>query len=710
MKLLSRTTIIILGTGLLLLGFPSFSEAYIGPGAGFAFLTSFFILFLTFIMAFFSLISWPFRFLFRSFRRKKVYARGKYNRLIIIGLDGLDPSITEQMMSQGELPNFARLKKEGTFARLKTTFPAISPVAWSSFLTGVTPARHNIFDFLSRDPRTYLPDLSSARIGRPSRTLPLGKYLIPLSKPEITLLRKSKPFWNILADEGVFSTILRVPITFPPERLSRGFLLSAMCIPDLRGSQGTFSFYSTDPKRVGKYTAGVLLPITINNDKINTFIIGPNNSLTRESKELKLSLTISLNRNEEKAHFQVAGQRFTLSQGQYSDWVRLTFKPGLGLKVRGICRFLITQFSPHFELYVTPINIDPEKPALPISYPFIYSVYLSKLLGNYATLGLPEDTWALNEGVIDDRSFLEQSYLIHEERRRMLLNTLEKTRRGMVVCVFDTTDRIQHMFWRYMDHGHPAMKGKNPEVDEDVIEELYRRMDKLIGEIMGKIGEDDLLMVVSDHGFKSFRRGVNLNSWLYMNGYLSLKNGRESREWFRDVDWHNTRAYALGLGGIYLNLKGRESQGIVQPGSEAQHLKEELVSKLSRLKDEKNGKVAINEVFDTASLYSGPYLNNAPDLIVGYNEGYRASWDGVTGKVNEAVFEDNVKKWSGDHCIDPRLVPGVFFCNHKINAPEPRLIDIAPTALDIFGVSIPRYMDGKSLMDSSKKVKSSKGK
>lgn len=707
---MSKRTIILLVAGLLLFSFPSLSEAYIGPGAGFAFLTSFFILFLTFIMAFFSLISWPFRFLFRSFRRKKVYARGSVNRLVIIGLDGLDPTITEQMMARGELPNFTRLKKRGSYAPLGTTFPAISPVAWSSFLTGVHPARHNIYDFLSRDPKTYLPDLSSARIGRPPRALPLGKYLIPLSKPEIQLLRKSKPFWNILAEEGVFSTILRVPITFPPERLSRGMLLSAMCIPDLRGSQGTFSFYSTDPSRVGKYTAGVLIPIVINENKIKTFITGPANSMTKESEELKLSLSITLNRQKEEALFQVCGQRVTLSQGQYSDWVRLTFKPGLGLKVRGVCRFLITQFSPHFELYITPINIDPEKPALPISHPFIYSVYLSKLLGSYATLGLPEDTWALNEGIIDDRSFLEQAYLIYEERRRMLLNALEKTPRGLVVCVFDTTDRIQHMFWRYIDPRHPAMRGKSPEVEEEVIEELYRKMDLLIGEVREKIGEDDLLMVVSDHGFKPFRRGVNINSWLYLNGYLSLKNGKESREWFRDVDWKKTRAYALGLGGIYLNLKGREAQGVVQPGNEAERLKEELIRKLSGLRDEENGKVAINQVFNTTTLYSGPYLHNAPDFIVGYNEGYRASWDGVTGKVNETVVEDNIKKWSGDHCIDPRLVPGVFFCNRKIDTPKPRLVDIAPTALGAFGVSPPHYMDGKSLIDFSEEVKPGKGK
>jgi len=235
-------------------------------------------------------------------------------------------------------------------------------------------------------------------------------------------------------------------------------------------------------------------------------------------------------------------------------------------------------------------------------------------------------------------------------------------------------------------------------------------MDLLIGEVMEKIGEDDLLIVVSDHGFKPFRRGVNLNSWLYLNGYLSLKGGKQSREWFRDVDWKKTRAYALGLGGIYLNLKGREAQGIVQPGKEAELLKEELVRKLSGLRDGESGKVAINQLFDAATLYSGPYIPNAPDLIVGYNEGYRASWDGVTGKVNETVFEDNVKKWSGDHCIDPRLVPGVFFCNRKIDTHEPKLIDVAPTALDAFGVSIPPYMDGRALIDFSKKVKPGKGK
>jgi len=216
-------------------------QAYIGPGAGFAFLTSFFIFFLTFFLALFSFFSWPFRWLFRVIKGQRAYKKSSINRLVIIGLDGLEPTLAEKYMSEGKLPNFSKLKKNGAYARLQTTIPSISPVAWSSFMTGSNPSKHNIFDFLSRNPKTYLPDLSSARIGKPKKTLSLGKYNIPLSKPEIKGLRKSIPFWKILGQKGIFSTILRVPITFPPEKF-KGHLLSGMCTPDLKGSQGTFSF------------------------------------------------------------------------------------------------------------------------------------------------------------------------------------------------------------------------------------------------------------------------------------------------------------------------------------------------------------------------------------------------------------------------------------------------------------------------------------
>src|SRR5204862_6094704 len=159
-------------------------------------------------------------------------------------LDGLDHGLTAKLLDEGKLPNLAKLGAQGCFRALGSTLPPISPVAWSTFQTGTNPGKHNIFDFLIPDDQTYQPKLSSSEVRPPRRALRLWKYRIPLGKPDVRLLRKSKPFWSVLSDYGVFSCVLRVPITFPPEKL-RGVQLSAMCVPDLRGSQGTFSLFPT---------------------------------------------------------------------------------------------------------------------------------------------------------------------------------------------------------------------------------------------------------------------------------------------------------------------------------------------------------------------------------------------------------------------------------------------------------------------------------
>jgi predicted AlkP superfamily phosphohydrolase/phosphomutase len=252
------------------------------------------------------------------------------------------------------------------------------------------------------------------------------------------------------------------------------------------------------------------------------------------------------------------------------------------------------------------------------------------------------------------------------------------------------------MFWRYLDEDHPAAREVPKDRRPKVIEQLYSRMDALIGRVMEQIGQDTLLLVVSDHGFKSFARCVNLNAWLHQNGYLALKDNKaESGDWFEDVDWSRTRAYTMGLNGLYLNLKGREREGIVAEGAEAEALKEELRSKLNGLADPASGHIGITGVFDCDAVYAGPYVDNAPDLIVGYGDGYRASWDSVMGKVTGQIFEDNLKAWSGDHCIDPRLVPGVLFSNRKIAEEKPAIVDVAPTMLKLFGLAIPGHIDGK---------------
>ena len=679
-------------------------HAYIGPGAGFAFLSSFLVLFLTFFLAIFSFLSWPFRFFFRLIRGQKAYKKSKVDRLVIVGLDGMDPLLSEKFMSEGKLPNFSNLKKTGCYSPLETTIPSISPVAWSSFMTGCHPAKHNIFDFLSRDPKSYFPELSSARIGKPKRVLSLGKYNIPLSKPEIKGLRKSVPFWKILGDNGIFSTILRIPITFPPEKF-RGHLLSGMCAPDLKGSQGTFFFYTEDKEKLKKREGGENIHVKKNDDVIHTHISGPENTMLKNADELRLPLTITFQNGESgRVQIEVSGQKINLDPGTFSKWIKLTFRPGLGIKVRAICRFYVTQIQPFFEMYVTPLNIDPEKPALPISHPYIYSVYLAKLLGSYVTLGEANDTWALNENVLSEEAFLELSYANHHEWEDMLFNALDKTKKGAVVSWFETTDSLQHMFYRYLDKKHPALNTGQAKMNALVIEELYKKMDDLIGRVVAKLGKKSCLIIMSDHGIKSFRRGVNINSWLYLNGYLSLREGKkESEEWFKDVDWSKTKAYGLGLGGIYINQKGRESQGIVSPGEETQALKQEIIQKLSELKDNNDGQSAISNIYDRDELPPGPYLDNCPDFIVGYNEGYRVSWDSVTGKVNSTLIEDNTKAWSGDHCIDPRLVPGVFFSTHKITSTSPSIVDIAPTVLDLFGITPPGYMDGRSLVEGTNK-------
>jgi predicted AlkP superfamily phosphohydrolase/phosphomutase len=299
--------------------------------------------------------------------------------------------------------------------------------------------------------------------------------------------------------------------------------------------------------------------------------------------------------------------------------------------------------------------------------------------------------------VLDEEAFLKQAYSVHEERERMLFDAIDKTTRGAVVCVFDITDRLQHMFWRYLEEDHPANRGKESDRHRDEIQSLYQRMDDLVGRVMEKLDEHTALVVMSDHGFSSFKRSVNLNSWLHENGYLAVKRQPTGEEWFQDVDWSRSRAFAVGLGGIYLNMAGREAKGVVPPAN-AGALKEEIISKLRGLADPDSGAQAIRDVYDTKNIYRGPYADEGPDLIVGFARGYRVSWTSVTGAVAPRVFEDNVKSWSGDHCLNPPDVPGIFFCNRKIQTDKVNIMDVGPTVLDLFGVPVPEHCDGRSLM------------
>jgi predicted AlkP superfamily phosphohydrolase/phosphomutase len=663
-------------------------QSYIGPGAGFAFLGSFLSILAGFFLTLLSFVAWPFRIAWRALRKNRGYRNARIRKLIFVGLDGLDPRLTERYMEEGCLPNLTRLRSQGGYRRLRTTFPALSPVAWSTFATGVNPAMHNIFDFLNRNLKTYVPELSSARVGKPSRVLKIGRWRIPLSRPPVTMGRKSVAFWKLLGQHDVGSTVLRVPITFPPEPFN-GKLLSAMCTPDLRGTQGSFSYFSTMLESAN-YESGMRYPLRREGNAVTGELEGPDHPLLEAGGCLKVPFRIEPNGAGHRLH--IDGQTFPLKTGEYTPWIAVRFHATVGVNVSGIVRFLLRETAPEVSLYATPVQIDPEKPALPISHPGHYAVYLAKLLGAYSTLGMAEDTWALNEGVIDEDAFLDQAYSIFAEREAMFTQALEKTRRGVVACVFDTSDRVQHMFFRHLD----GRCGNGTSRHAGTIRQLYQRMDTLVGKAMSHVDSETVLFVLSDHGFCSFRRGVNLNSWLLQNGYLHLQPERSnSGPYFQGVDWSKTRAYTMGLGGLYLNLKGRESKGIVRPGEEAESLKRELIARLNGLADPADGQTAIREAYAASDLYKGPYLQHAPDLIIGYSDGYRTSWDAAVGKVTPAVFEDNAKAWSGDHSVDPTIVPGVLFSNRPLDAENPGIEDMAPTALDLFGVPIPAWMEGK---------------
>ncbi len=681
------------------LAWPAAAHAYIGPGAGFAFAGSLLAMLAAISLALLSILLWPFTVVYRWLRVGNPFKHARATRVVIVGMDGMDPGLATKFMREGRMPNFEKLAERGVFRALDTSHPSMSPVAWSTFTTGTDPSQHGIFDFLTRDPCTYAPMLSSTDIRQAKRVMNIGRYVVPLEKPKIKLLQRGMAFWKFLGDRHIFSIIQRVPITFPPVKF-RGLLLSGMCVPDLRGSQGTFSFFSTE-NADGKaaFTGGEQTVLRRGKDgRIRSRIVGPDNSMSRDGGRMTLPFTLIPQTGGARLEVD-GGPSVDLAVGRYSEWVTLTFRAGLGVKVSGIVRFHLVSVEPEIRLYMTPIHIDPEKPAMPISHPQVYSVYLAKKLGPFATLGLAEDTWALNERVIDEQAFLDQALAFCDEREKMLFDALDRVKKGLVTTVFDTTDRVQHMFYRYLDPTHPANRGKETTRHADAIGKVYERMDGILGRVLAETDDPDtVVMVISDHGFTNFRRGVNLNTWLRDQGYLVLKDGATtSGDWFEGVDWSRTRAFSLGLTGLFINRKGREQSGTVEEGAEYDALVEEIARKLERLVDPVDRTPAIRKVEIADRFFTGPQKLDAPDLLVGYEGGFRNSWECATGAVTADVFTDNTKSWSGDHCVDPSIVPGVLFCNRPIVLEKPHLADVPASVIRLFGHEPPAQMTGRYL-------------
>lgn len=625
-------------------------------------------------------------------------------KVIVLGFDGIDPDLLSRWMDEGKLPNLKRLQESGTFVRIETTNPAESPVAWSSFATGTNPGKTGIFDFLKRDIKTYMPDLAITSFSEGNFLL----RLFPIEKPRVNCNRKGKSFWQIASQNGVKCVVLQAPVTFPPEKVAGGKLLSGLGVPDIRGTQGTFSYYATNVSDEGDTEmGGKITKVKVKDGNIKTIIYGPRNRLSRKREDILIPLEIKII-NDKQAIIKIQDRQEKLDVGKWSDWFVIKFKINPLIKVYGMGRFYLIGIKPEFRLYLCPINFYPKKPPFPISYPESFCRKLAEEIGLYKTLGWDVDTWALSENRIDEEIFLEDLFYTMNQRQEIMMNMLKKKDFDLFVFVFQASDSVQHMFWRLIDKTHPAYDREKVEKYGDAILKVYQKMDEIVGEVMPFVDEETTLFVVSDHGFHSFRKAVNLNTWLVKNGYMTLSSekGKEYKledlfgkgEFWPNVDWQRTKAYALGLGSIYINLKGREAYGIVKPGDEYDGLRQEIVARLKNLRDNTTGKKAILDVYTREDIYKGEYLNEAPDLVVGFNEGYRVSWQTALGGIPPEIIVENRSNWSGDHCsFDPSITKGIFLSNKKLAQESPSIIDIAPTVLRIFNLPIPEEMDGKPI-------------
>ncbi len=618
--------------------------------------------------------------------------------VVVIGIDGMDPGLLAKFIADGRMPNFARLAAEGSFDSLETSIPPQSPVAWSNFITGMDPGGHGIFDFLHRDPATYAPVFSAAEVVEPGRTLSIGDWVLPLSRGGTVLLREGEAFWQILDRHDVPCAIVRVPANYPPAP-TRGHSLSGMGTPDLLGSYGTFSFYTDDDSwRGAPASGGRIHSIDLVDDRAHATIAGPPNTLRKDRAPLSCPMTIDVDAEHEAARVTIGDSETLLYAGEWSDWVPIAFRvAGPFKKVRAMVRLYLRSVTPSLELYVSPLNIDPSAPALPISTPNDYARELAARVGRYYTQGIAEDTKALEAGVFDDAEFVVQTDTLLAERARMLDAVLDEYRSGLLFFYVSTIDQSCHALWRNADPAHPAHPAGGAFADR--FGELYQQMDAMLGRIRERIPRDATLVVLSDHGFAPYYKKVNLNSWLHQNGYLALIRADEigQHPLFNNVFWRRTRAYGAGINGLYVNLAGRESKGIVTAG-EYEVLLDEIAHGLLALRDPETGERVVTTVYRGRDVYHGEHAAEAPDLVIGYNRGYRASDDSALGTVTRDVITPNFGKWTGDHCIDHHLVPGVLLMNRRATVDDPSLLDMPVTILAQFGVSAPPAMTGRNIL------------
>ncbi|HEX6160219.1 MAG TPA: alkaline phosphatase family protein, partial [Thermoanaerobaculia bacterium] len=626
----------------------------------------------------------------------------------------------------------------------------------------IDPGRTGIFDFLRRDPKTYLPVFAAfdetkepfllgernpivfalgvallfalvalillVRRRRVGGLIVLGiglllggamfylvQQYIPVSRPGVVNRRQGIPFWEVAAEAGKKATIVHVPVTFPATDFHEGHMLSGLGVPDVSGRVGKPFYFTSelDFKRHGTNEFSIeVVQLEDNKGRIETKIQGPPNKLFPEPPYINIPMVVTVADDRKSITIEVSGQTVTLKAGEWTNWVEFDFPFNPLITVHGVSRFHLLSIEPEVKLYLSPINFDPRSlpPGFRVSTPPKWAPEVAEKLGVFKTLGWQIDTWAISEGFATEKIFWDDMEWTVAQSRKMFDAFLQGDDDLVVQC-FEFPDRVGHVFWRIVDPKHPAYDAKLAAEWGDAIERSYILMDQIVGDAMKAAEKQNaLLLVASDHGFASFRRNVHYNTWLVLNGYMTLKSGVQVKDrdlemlfdhgqFWENVDWSKTRAYAMGLGELYINLKGREAQGIVNPGAEYEALKAELKQRLVAMVDPETLEHPVRRVVTREEAYKKFDPNMIPDLFLMNNDGYRVSWQTSLGGVPKVIFDDNKAVWSGDHCsVDPEIVKGIFFMNRKMTTTRaPYIADVYPTVLGALGVKAPYEVDGVDL-------------
>lgn len=598
-------------------------------------------------------------------------ASASAKQIIVLGIDGMDPGFLERHWDA--LPHLNRMRQEGDFRRLETTNPPQSPVAWSSFLTGLDPGGHGIYDFVHRDPDTMTPYSAMSRTTGGGRRLGIGPYLLPLTSGHADSLRHGTVFWKTLGDHGIPATILRMPTNFPPAE-TEGRSLAGMGTPDLRGTFGTFSYFTDDDRFTpGTVPGGEIFRVQLRDGTVRLRLPGPANSLRKDNAATFVPIVVHVDREHAVARFDLGGRQAVLKEGEWSRWIPVRFSLVRGLAdAPGMVRIYAQSLKDSFRVYISPVNIDPAEPALPLSDPSSYSTELSHQVGRFYTQGIAQDTAALRQGILTRAEYLYQSRDVSLQMLKLLRFEVRRFHSGLLFFHFFGVDQNSHILWG---------------LDEDELLKTYRLVDETLGWVRQQAPKATV-MVISDHGFARFDRAVHLNSWLRDAGLLTLKPGSEQKKQaeVEDIDWFRTKAYALGINGVYVNQQFRERDGTVAEGEETAAVIQQIREGLLTLRDPANGEPVVHSLVEPRRDFSGDSLDSAPDLIVGYYPGYRGSWQTALGSTPKALIEDNRDEWRGDHCIAAEFVPGVYLTNRPTGIRHPRLQDLGAQILAEFGI------------------------